>query len=350
MHQKISKLFNQTHLPSLDGLRFFAAMCVLFDHGGIPLHAGDGVTYFLVLSGFLFCWIFTREWKLNQKIDLKKFYLRRTFRIMPAFYVAVIFTILAKYVLKLPINYAHAFSMLTYWGNYYNAFNGHPPTGFDLYWSLSLEEQFYVVWPFLFIFFYKRGPHALVKFLIVSILSVMSWRSFAFLYFNFSDAYVYNAFDTRFDSLAIGCLLGVLVNLEEANNCIHQLTRHYLFPLLTLSAIVSLNLVNNDIHYSVGLTLQSLLMGIFILQLVVLSEHPLWAWLNSKTMMFLGSLSFSIYLYHSWGLAVGHKFYFLPKLLSVLVGAIVTTVMAYFSYRLIEKPFIGMRKRIEANK
>ena len=51
-----------------------------FDHGGIPLHAGDGVTYFLVLSGFLFCWIFTREWKLNQKIDLK-----RVFRIMPAF-------------------------------------------------------------------------------------------------------------------------------------------------------------------------------------------------------------------------------------------------------------------------
>ena len=114
-----------------------------------------------------------------------------------------------------------------------------------------------------------------------------------------------------------------------------------------LIAIVSLNLVNTGIHYSVGLTLQSLIMGIFILQLVVVSEHPLWAWLNSKTMIFLGSLSFSIYLYHSWGLAVGHKFHFLPKLLSVVVGAIVTTIMAYVSYRLIEKPFIELRKKLE---
>ena len=348
MPGKIPSLFNQAYLPSLDGLRFFAAMCVLFDHGGIPLHAGDGVTYFLVLSGFLFCWIFTREWKVHQKINLKKFYIRRLFRIMPAFYVAVGFTILAKYALKLPINFTHALSMVTYWGNYYNAFNGHPPTGFDLYWSLSLEEQFYLVWPFLFIFVYGRGPTTLIKFLVVSILGVMSWRSFAYLSLNFSDAYVYNAFDTRFDSLAIGCLLGVLVNLKQAKNLIHQLTRHYLYPIGTLLAIVSLNLVSEKIHYSIGLTLQSLLMGIFILQLVVLSYHPLWSWLNSKTMIFLGSLSFSIYLYHSWGLAVGYKFTFLPKILTVIIGAIVTTMMAYGSYRFIEKPFIELRKRIES--
>jgi peptidoglycan/LPS O-acetylase OafA/YrhL len=251
-------LFNRTYLPSLDGLRFFAAMCVLFDHGGIPLHAGDGVTYFLVLSGFLFCWIFAREWKTSQKINLKKFYLRRIFRIMPAFYVAIAFTILAKQGLKLPINFTHALSMVTYWGNYYNAFNGHPPTGFDLYWSLSLEEQFYLVWPFLFIFFYKRGPQKLLTFLVVSIIGVMSWRSIAYLYFNFSDAYVYNAFDTRFDSLAIGCLLGVLVNLRQAEGFIHQLTRHHLFPIVTLLLIISLNFVQSDVHYSIGFT------GIFL--------------------------------------------------------------------------------------
>ncbi len=140
------------------------------------------------------------------------------------------------------------------------------------------------------------------------------------------------------------CLLGP----KEAENLIHQLTRHYLFPIATLLAIVTQNLVSEKIHYSVGLTLQSLMMWIFILQLVVLFYHPLWFWLNSKTMIFLGSLSLSIYLYHSWGLAVGYKFTFLPKLLSVIICAIVTTIMAYGSYRFIEKPFIALRKRIES--
>jgi peptidoglycan/LPS O-acetylase OafA/YrhL len=266
---------------------------------------------------------------------------------MPAFYVAIAFTIIAKYLLNLPINFPHAFSMATYWGNYFNAFHGHPPTGFDLYWSISLEEQFYLIWPLLFTLFYKNGPTSLLKFLVVSILGVCGWRSIAYLYLSYPDAYVYNAFDTRFDSLAIGCVLGILVNNVKSDKIIHQLTRHSYFPILTLLAIMSLNHVNAGFHYSIGLTIQALLMGIFILQLVALSEHSLWSWLNSKVMIFLGSLSYSIYLYHSWGLALGHKFHFLPKIMVVILGAVVTTIMAYCSYRLIEKPFIDLRKRIE---
>jgi len=143
--EALQNVFAQKHLPALDGLRFVAVLMVLFDHGGINHLGGDGVTYFFVLSGFLFSWLLCRQWERNKSISFRRFYFRRTCRIVPACYCCLIFTIAAKNILGLPVDYAHAVSAFTYTANYYNAFYNHPPTGFSFFWSLAVEEQFYLV-------------------------------------------------------------------------------------------------------------------------------------------------------------------------------------------------------------
>lgn len=343
---EILKIFKSNRLPSLDGLRFLAALLVIFGHGGLPLPAGDGVTYFFVLSGMLFSWMFQKEWDKNGKIDFKGFYLRRTFRILPAFYVAIVFTILGKIALHLPINFFHAISAATFTGNYYNAFHNHPATGFDMYWSLGVEEQFYLIWPLCFVFFMKKGPKALLNFLIIAIILVCIWRTILALGFNVESPYLYNAFDTRFDSLALGCLMGLLVMSPKFTPTLQIITKTGFHPLLPIMGIILCNYISLPFHYSIGLTIQALLMSIFIVQVVILHDNLFWKWLNHRWLVFLGTLSYSTYLYHAWGLSIAGKIIHNQIFVKVCVGLLMSVMLALGSYYLVEQPFLKLRKNI----
>ncbi|MFI5361865.1 MAG: acyltransferase family protein [Elusimicrobiota bacterium] len=340
--------FAASRLPSLDGLRFIAALLVILGHGGLGLPAGDGVTYFFVLSGLLFSWLFQKEWAAHGRIDFKQFYVRRAFRIIPAFYAAILFTVLGKLALHLPVNFPHAAASALFVGNYYNAFHGHPATGFDLFWSLGVEEQFYLLWPLCFVFFMNKGPRALSRFLAASIAAVCAWRSLLALGFGVASPYLYDAFDTRFDSLALGCLAGLWVTNGKANAALARLTRTGFEPLLSLAGIVGLNLAASAFHYSVGFTLEAALMAVLIAQLVVLHDHGLWRWLNHRSLKFLGTLSYSTYLYHAWGLALAGKLKMLPLAPRVAVGVALSLGLACASYYAVERPFLSLRRRFES--
>lgn len=85
-----SPLLDKNHLPSLDGMRFVAVLMVMLYHGGINVPSADGVTFFFVLSGFLFAWLLGKEWRATGTISLRSFYFRRTMRIVPALYVCLL--------------------------------------------------------------------------------------------------------------------------------------------------------------------------------------------------------------------------------------------------------------------
>ena len=211
----------------LDVLRAFAVLLVVLSHiwelvPGWPLRrllSGSGflgVDLFFVLSGFLITALLLQEQRDHGRIDLARFYLRRALRLLPA-----LVTLLAVYLV-------------------YSGFAGWPPLGIAskavdsvrailLYamnwrvlrdplgsgdltalWSLSIEEQFYVVWPLALITFLsvQRRVGSVVAALVVGIVTVSVWRAYVYHRWGWQSAYLRT--DTRVDGLLVGALLGTL--------------------------------------------------------------------------------------------------------------------------------------------
>jgi peptidoglycan/LPS O-acetylase OafA/YrhL len=180
--------------------------------------------------------------------------------------------------------------------------------------------------------------------LTLAILAVLAWRSFLYLIVNAGTAYVYNAFDCRFDSLAVGCLIAAWSTSPKFLALATTLA-HPVLPVLTIAALgVSRMLLPVTYHYTVGFTVDALLLGVLILQLLQVTSTPWWSWLDSAPLRYLGRISYPIYLWHI--LAVGFASRFVNGVPArILVGGLLAVLVASASYYLIEKPALRFRTK-----
>ncbi|MEA2761722.1 MAG: hypothetical protein QOD47_1006 [Gemmatimonadaceae bacterium] len=338
----------QPHLPALDGLRAVAVFTVVASHANFPLRIpGDlGVSAFFVLSGFLITRLLLRERERTGGVSIRRFYARRTMRIFPAYYAFLILSYLID---------AHAgqrwsptllANTLTYTVNYFNAFNHHPTTSVAHAWSLAVEEQFYLLWPLAFVVLAARGRRALVGGVSVAALAAVAWRSWLILGARVDASYVYNAFDTRLDNLAVGCLLALAVDHKTVVAAATVLAKRSWFPIIVLALLLTSRLALSDAyHYSIGFTVDALLVAVLIAQLLQLYRSPLWAWLEWPAVRYLGAISYPIYLYHQWGASVGRRMAGDGRLVEFGVGVLATIVLATGSYFVIERPFLRLKAR-----
>src|ERR1700730_4751565 len=132
-----------SHIPALDGGRGLSAFLVVFAHlGFLPRQAGSlGVAIFFVLSGFLITWLMLAEAEKTGTVSLRKFYVRRTLRIFPAFYVFWIVSLAVAYLQHQPIYWPEAWASFFYLGDYFAAVSpvykaGTVATLFGVTWSL----------------------------------------------------------------------------------------------------------------------------------------------------------------------------------------------------------------------
>jgi peptidoglycan/LPS O-acetylase OafA/YrhL len=174
---------------------------------------------------------------------------------------------------------------------------------------------------------------------VTAIAGVCIWRSVAYLYLGAGSAYVYNAFETRFDSLAIGCLLATMGQEPLVTRALDRMARYWWLPLVVVGLVAVSRTAAPAYHYSVGFTIDALLMAVFLSQMIRLSATPQWRWLESSPARLLGALSYSLYLYHLWGLSIGKHFG------GVLPGLVVTLALAAGSYYVVEGPFLRMKER-----
>jgi peptidoglycan/LPS O-acetylase OafA/YrhL len=345
----LGRLLRGSHLPALDGLRMVAVLTVILNHIGYAAVPADlGVSIFFVLSGFLITWLLLKERERTGAVSLKTFYLRRLFRLLPAYYVFLAI-VLANYYGR-----SHGdvhprtdilLPSLLYYANYFNAFHNHPPTPISHTWSLAVEEQFYLLWPLAFSFFIARGRPAVLRFLAISIVLVAAWRSYLFCVVHVGTAYVYNAFDTRFDNLAVGCLAAMLVQSTEVLALAEKISRRAAYPVLTILLIVGSRMMPESYHYSVGFTVEATLLAIAILQIMQLATRPAWRWLSHPASVYVGSISYPMYLYHGLCASLSLRLFpdrVLPRFPLVVALAIVLGTLSFY---LVEKPFLRLRKR-----
>lgn len=351
--------YNHAVIPSLDGIRAVSISLVFFAHAGVSsiLPGGFGVTIFFFLSGFLITALFYRELEDSEEIDLRAFYLRRLLRLSPPLLItlSLVYGLVSVGVLEGVVRPEVILSQVLYYYNYYSIFSAEATEGalgLNVLWSLSVEEHFYLVFPFVFVFFSKsrRTLFAIVFILIF----VTAWRIFRVSYLGATDYEIYVSTDTRFDSIMYGALLSVLV-FERKDRPVfsHDAVIMWTYIFFAITVLLFSFLFRDPFFRS---TLRYSVQGMALMPLFYYSVTFPRAWifrpLNWKFMRIIGFYSYTIYLIHTVVLGNLHGLEIMPEniVLFSIFSFVVCIIYAAAVYTFAERPVKKMRKRFASQR
>lgn len=346
------------HYPSLNGLRGLSILLVLYGHvertDGFPLPLstslwGDlgylGVKVFFVISGFLITGLLLDEHAQHGRISLRRFYARRTLRIFPAFYsFIVVAALLSMYnVITLPwqdlIIAATYIKNLTYGQSWY----------VEHTWSLAVEEQFYLLWPMLIIIL---RPHwrCIVPLAVVALapwLRLYAWRHPEAIANILPDLLMPfpHALIAGFDAIAMGCLLAFVKHWLVDNKKYLQFTGSVYFWLLPILGISMNRWLSHPIGHGVWMaeTILNVTIAICIERFIRLPNRRSGQFLNSSTMVWIGTLSYSIYLWQQLFLN-RHTTSWIASFPQNLVFVFTVACVSYYG---IERTFLKIKQRFQ---
>jgi len=339
-----------SQLPALDGLRAVGAFLVVFYHFGFAyVPGGFGVLMFFVLSGFLITWLLLKETEQSGSISLRHFYVRRSLRIVPAFYGYWLLYVGLALIFHKTIIWNQAICALFYVSNYFQAIHGNLNTGLSHAWSLGIEEQFYLLWAPLF-FLLRKRPNRQVWVLLGLIVTVWVHRELLHFVFGVSQGYIYQAFDTRADHLLMGCLLAVLLRFGFLGGFWRAICSRPALSVITTSLLlVSVAL---QIHFgstyrdTVAFVVDPVLVALLIVQTIAFRGTVLWRWLQFAWVRYLGRISYSIYLYQQLVMDPTRKrLVGFPVIVQLAAAVAVVILLASASYFIIERPFLSLKDR-----
>jgi peptidoglycan/LPS O-acetylase OafA/YrhL len=345
--------------PALDGVRGLAILLVMLEHTHLaPFHGGGlGVDLFFVLSGFLISGLLLAEFQRSGRLDIRRFYYRRALRLLPAVLVLVAATTglaLADHHSDMgKATLAMAPKTLLYVANLGRTDIGNPSLLAHT-WSLSIEEQFYLLWPLvlLLVLRTRRSRMALTGVVLGFAALATVTRTVSYLTGPDTSAHFgrwYFRTDTKVDALLLGCTIAVLLasDLPRSRWFARLPARTIgLASLLAMLAVVPwVDLTRAT--FMVQLSVFRLASAGLILALVVGQRFAslLQRALSMRWLRFTGVLSYSLYLWHFPVFMLVQQ-QLGRSLQSLMVELPITLLLAYGSYRLVERPFLRVRERL----
>ena len=334
------------YVPALDGLRAVAISLVLSFHAfGWPPDGFLGVDMFFVLSGFLITTLLLEEHAEHGTVSLREFYRRRALRLLPALFamLAICAPALALAGMNRELVVKGVGAGAFYVTNLAIGLGGLEAVGFGHLWSLSLEEQFYVLWPpLLFVVLRARIGIALA---VVTAASVLVVAQQARLLEAGAPGHRLDwSPDTRSGGILIGCLTGLL--LVRHRRLVLRASRWLFAIALTLGGLIVVENVGRGL-YAGFLTLFAVCCAIVIVRVV---DRPglVGAVLATRPLRFVGRISYALYLWHIpvffvFGIDTFDRFAYGGPVRKVAAIA-VSVGCATASYYLVELPFLR-RKR-----
>lgn len=331
--------------PDIDGLRSIAVITIMFFHYGIPGFEGAfaGPEVFFVLSGFLIATKIFEKTEIGQ-FDFKDFYYKRMRRLFPAYAVMMVVTLLMAYYWMLPADFKDFSKSFAASTVYLSNIQFYRESGyFDVAshlkpllhtWSLSVEEQFYLVFPLTAVLLGRMKRKQLFYiFLIISGISFLA----AVLTMRVDVSRVFYLFPYRVWELGLGVML--------ATGCYHlpKTYAHWKNELLAMFAIgliiVPMALYDPSMAFPGMAALPACIGTWIIIQLDSQKLTLVQRFLSLKIMTFIGALSYSLYLWH-WPIYVMYKYTDTNGIDAIeLVGIIsVVFIISYISYKYIEEP------------
>lgn len=347
----LSILKYQSHI---DGLRAIAVLSVIIFHLNASWLPGGfvGVDFFFVISGFLITGIIVAE-KQRGIFTYKSFYLRRIKRILPALSVVVIVCFIAGYLIFLNYDFRYLRrSTQSTWFFYSNIFFMGEGDYFSQNlseapllhtWSLSIEEQFYFIWPAVLAVIYKYKRNWAIPFCMALICASLSF-SVSTLFFDELKIRSYFLLPARFWELLLGGLLSMSLAYPSCLPYLTSISKVTRFlPLLALILLgYSVFFIKEDNGFpGYQAIFPCMSAALFILSGIIQPNNLIVKMLQTKFIVFIGLLSYSLYLWH-WPILAFIRYVTIEKTLStawMMLFITLTLVLSLLSYQFIEQPF-----------
>lgn len=357
---QVPETFRLDYFNSLDGFRAVSIFIVIIGH--LNLRWGNailaqllenghlGVYIFFVISGFLITALLLKEKISTGTVSLKRFYLRRFLRIVPAAYLYLAAIGLLNYFYGLEISLVAILAGALFVRNF--TFMGEGNWFVNHYWSLSVEEQFYLIFPSILKWNLKRYKVLILLFIItvifVRFMLVAKWLT------GNTIIYLMDFFDKGLDGILIGSLFAILVYQGMIPwRFFHRFRPWINVMLVLLIPAVCNNNFNNYVFYAIPSLLVNTvlyaLVGLLIINNITYSTGLIFRFLNSRIMIGIGLISYSLYIWQQLFM-VSETFspgssrlpwYDFP------VNIILLIMISVFSYRFYETPLRKLRKRFE---
>ena len=351
----------KSRIKNLDTFRAIAALIVLVGHTegfGRYAHFGHSffeclpsghlsVILFFVISGFLISYLLSEEKRLHGEISVKDFYVRRILRIWPLYYLILVLSVILLDFEPTSKSIVYALGICP---NIPRAFRCDEWMGSPQIWSIGVENQFYIFFPLLVYFLSRKN---LYRFLLLFIVGytilphAVDWINSRTISSAMLTDFNYRFYaDSKFNSLAIGCLAGMM--LSDKNRVLYVIYNKILFYVATIAVIVIWALNINVFGYTDEL--MSLLFAIILLN-VCTNENLNIRFENPITLL-LGKISYGIYMYHYIVIMLTYKL--LPvqdttswNLYVHIIVLVATILVSWLSYETYEKFFLNLKKRFE---
>ena len=343
------------YLPTLDGWRAIAIAGVLLDHATSGFHrqaswypllrtGPNGVSLFFAISGFLICSRLLEEEQLFGSISLKGFYIRRACRILPAaltYLLVVAVLAIGSLILVTPLEW---WSCVLFFRNYL------PPAwinpgwgGYTIhYWSLAVEEHFYLLWPAMLAFSGRVRARYLAAALAIAV-AVWRWWDFHHHWLNryLPDLLFPSRTDVRLDGLLLGCLAALILVEPRWRAWLEQRVNVGVLWALAVGYVL-FQLIPRKHTYSIW---ESMLLAALVAGTVLRPAGIVGRVLENPAMKWVGRLSYSLYLWQQLFLVPGASYPFsLLQRFPLNVGMVF--LIAVLSYELVERPMIRLGHRL----
>ncbi len=357
--KEIPTVLNKNYLPSLDGLRALSIIMVVGSHVLIGQNISNtfldaifngalGVGIFFVISGFIITTLLMKELVETKNINLKNFYIRRFLRIIPLAYLFLTVLIILNQIFDLKIGFYGFLLAFLFLKNFVGSETDPATTH---YWSLSVEEQYYLIFPYLF----KKSRKlylALGLSLIFLIIPMIVWLHFHVLWLNqnllFSFIFM---LAYKLPLILIGSVFSILYFRYN------PYFKKYSGSLFSLAILLTIIIINSDFAVLVrvkGFLFTNVITGLLIASFIGINlfESKSWVFktLNNKFVILIGKLSYSIYVWQqifTFTIPWADAFKFAN---SVVFNLTALVVVAYVSYNYYEKPFLRLKQKFQIKK
>lgn len=335
---------NKNYRADIDGLRAIAVTSVILHHLSNTFLPGGfvGVDIFFVISGFLITSQIYKE-ITNHSFSIIQFYKRRINRIAPALFCVILVCIISGYFILSPSDFTRlttssflsfvGLSNIYFWHIYGNYFAGNTQEAILLHtWSLGIEEQFYVLWPWIILLFTRFfQKHLLLILSVVTAIAILVSIHVT----NVALAASYYLLPTRFFELAIGGMVAIIVIEKKLPNFANS----KIYNLIGLALIAySLIRLNRDSLFP-GINALIPCMGAALLIWTGSNTNKQLSILSNKYMTFVGQISYSLYLWH-WPIIAYLNYLYIPITFVTSIFVIsLSVLLAWLSWKYIEVPF-----------